>query len=104
VYVVLRRLSSVVMAVQMRAHTFKQRLCFNRQMRSLLKFVRNMSCAVGDWRSASGSMPSKSSCANPRRRPLGIRRSSSLTLFGLGSARAPSFRCGVCVRRGREGM
>ena len=34
---------------QMKAHTLKQRLCFARQMRSLLKFMRNMSVAVGDF-------------------------------------------------------
>jgi hypothetical protein len=37
------------MAAQMKAHTLKQRLCFARQMRSLLKFMRNVSCAVGDF-------------------------------------------------------
>ena len=37
------------MAVQMKAHTLKQRLCFARQMRSLLRFMRNMSVAVGDF-------------------------------------------------------
>ena len=37
------------MAAQMKAHTLKQRLCFARQMRSLLKFMRNVSCEVGDF-------------------------------------------------------
>ena len=37
------------MAAQMKAHTLKQRLCFARQMRSLLKFMRNMSVGVGDF-------------------------------------------------------
>ena len=46
---VARRVLSVVMAAQMKAHTLKQRLCFARQMRSLLKFMRNVSCAVGDF-------------------------------------------------------
>ena len=46
---VARRVLSVVMAAQMKAHTLKQRLCFARQMRSLLKSMRNVSCAVGDF-------------------------------------------------------
>ena len=48
----------VVMAVQMKAHTLKQRLCFARQMRSLLKFMRNMSVAVGDFQIFPSIQPS----------------------------------------------
>ena len=48
---------SVVMAAQMKAHTLKQRLCFARQMRSLLKFMRNMSVGVGDFQIYSSIPP-----------------------------------------------
>ena len=54
---VARRLSSIVMAVQMKAHTLKQRLCFTRPMRILLKFMRNMSCAVRDFQIFPSILP-----------------------------------------------
>ena len=45
------------MAVQMKAHTLKQRLCFTRPMRILLKFMRNMSCAVRDFQIFPSILP-----------------------------------------------